>query len=79
MLEVPEEICEKFDDAEAYAECMKTSIKSWFGYKRAAYFAKRKIQCHREAWDMVKAIYPDVNTGGWTYYPSEKCVRATES
>lgn len=79
MKKLPEEICEKFDDSEAYAECMTSCIKGWFGYKRAAYFAKCKIQCQREAWDMVKAIYPEVKTGGWSYYPSEKCVRATES
>ena len=59
--EVPEAIREMFDDIESYAACKKECVKNVFGWKRAAYFAKRAAQTQRKAWAAIIEIYPEID------------------
>jgi len=68
---VSEEIVDAFDDAVAQRDCRDSCIKSFFGYRRAAYFSKRMSRSFKKAWCMVYSVYPDLK-GTEIYYNTEK-------
>jgi hypothetical protein len=75
MLEISEEIKDLFAEAEASQECRDACIKQFFGWKRAAYFAKRQREYSRKAWKAAGEIYPEVKTGSWFYHCYEGVIK----
>ena len=57
---VSKEIKDMFEDMQSYFDCRDSAIKNVFGWKRAAYFAKRGNQVRAEAWKTVTALYPEL-------------------
>ena len=66
--EVSEEIIDLFDSASAYEDCRDECIKKVFGWKRAAYFAKRAKQENRKAWKAVYEVYPELKNKPVAYF-----------
>jgi hypothetical protein len=75
---LPLEIHDKFGEARACELCMNAAIAGWFGYRKALYFAKKKVKVEREAWDMVKELFPETRTGKWSYSLGSKTIRQLE-
>lgn len=75
MIEISEEIKDLFAEAEASRECRNACIKQFFGWKRAAYFAKREREYSRKAWKAVGEIYPEVKVGTWHYNCVEMAIK----
>jgi hypothetical protein len=72
-LDVPDEIVDMFESSRAYADCRDSAIKNLFGWKRAAYFSKRKGQEDDKAWAAVRKIYPEHEPGAMLYkYETKK-------
>ena len=59
-LKIPEEIVEMFGQAMAYKECKDECISKVFGWKKAAYFERKRARAVRKAWDAVYAVHPQV-------------------
>ena len=59
-LKVPEEIVEMFQQAMAYEKCKDECISKVFGWKKAAYFERKRGKAARKAWNAVCAVHPQV-------------------
>ena len=72
---ISEEIADAFDDCIAQTECRDECIKSFFGYRRAAYFSKRATKSKAKGWKMFFAVYPEAKTANYSLsYNTEKSI-----
>lgn len=59
--DLPKEIKDIFEDAQANKECAEKAITSCFRWKRAAYFMKMKRGLSKRAWSAVNKLYPELS------------------
>ena len=57
---ISQEIVDMFVEADANEACRDSCLHKIFGWKRAAYFAKKELEVRRAAWEAVHAIYPEL-------------------
>lgn len=73
--EIPEEIQDMFASMAAHEECRDVCVGKVFGWKRAAYFAKKSLKERMEAWAAIYEIYPNLKGKACTYsFESKKIV-----
>jgi hypothetical protein len=66
-LPVSQEISELFDEAEGARICRDKCVASVFKAKRAIWFARRDVECRRQAWALVYELWPETRRGEWYY------------
>lgn len=76
--DLPEEVVDMFEDAEAYFDCRDSAIKNIFRWKRAAYFSKQGFTARRRAWAAAFKVYPELKGKGIQYDYSKQVLISIE-
>jgi len=65
--QVPEEIVDLFEQAQAARDCRDASISKWFGASRALKYATIAVKASNKAWCLVGELYPETVGKGATF------------
>lgn len=65
--EIPQEIKDLFEEADALEDCRDASVRNFFGYRRAIKYSKESVRKSRKAWNMIYEIYPELRNKKLTY------------